>query len=55
MTIEELKVISNLTLKLTELKLTELRQKECLYLCIENFAPELFAKLLDEMRKSTGG
>ena len=27
-------------------KLTELRQKECAHLCIENYAPELLAKLM---------
>jgi len=40
--IEELKVIAAMTIKLTKL-----RQEECAHLCIENFAPELMAKLID--------
>lgn len=39
--IEELIEVCELTVKLTEL-----RQKECSYLCIENFSPSLFAELL---------
>lgn len=40
-TIEELKEVCELTVKLTEL-----RQKECDHLSIENFSPSLFADLL---------
>jgi len=29
-------------------RLTELRQNECKHLCIENYSPELFGKLLYE-------
>lgn len=41
MTADELKVLCDLTAKLTEYKL-----KEVPHLCIENFAPELLAKLV---------
>jgi hypothetical protein len=41
MDIEELKIIAGLAFKLTEL-----RQRECGHLCIENFTPKLFEKLL---------
>ena len=33
------------------IKLTELRQNECKHLCIENFAPEIFGKLIKEYNK----
>lgn len=41
MTADELKIIADLTLNLTKL-----RQNDCAWLCIENFSPELFSKLL---------
>ncbi len=28
-------------------ELTRIRQSECKHLCVENFAPDLFAKMLD--------
>lgn len=40
---QELKEICDLVVRLTEL-----RQEKCKYLCIENFAPELLGKLLTE-------
>lgn len=40
LSVEELKQVCALTVKLTEL-----RQRDCPHLCIENFAPEVFAKL----------
>ena len=42
--IAELKEVCYLTVKLTEL-----RQRECKHLAIENFAPECFAKLLTQL------
>jgi hypothetical protein len=39
---EALKVIADLTVQLTRL-----RQEQCKHLCIENYAPGLFASLLD--------
>lgn len=41
MDVEELKVISDLTLKLTELKLSKVE-----HLAVENFAAECFGKLI---------
>lgn len=41
MTIDELQVIADLTVRLTEL-----RQNECKYLSVENFAPPLFRDLV---------
>jgi hypothetical protein len=41
MSTEELKAICDLTNSLTRM-----RWEECRHLCIENFAPELFGKLL---------
>jgi len=41
MSIQEFRELCRLTFALTEL-----RQKECPHLCIENFAPELLAKLI---------
>ena len=38
---ENLKHLCDLTVRLTELRL-----KGCGYLCIENYAPEVFAKLM---------
>jgi hypothetical protein len=38
---ERLKILCDLTFKLTEI-----RQKECHHLCLENFAPELLARLI---------
>ena len=43
---EELKVVADLTVELTRL-----RMKECKNLCVENFAAELFGKLLFEHQK----
>lgn len=40
MNVEELKPICDLTVALTEI-----RAREVPHLCVENFAPELFAKL----------
>ena len=40
-TLEDLRVIANLVVHLTEL-----RQNEVKHLCIENFAPDLFRDLL---------
>ena len=45
--------VIKLILETTE-KLTKLRQNECKHLCIENFAPELFGKMVFEYRKSLG-
>ena len=41
MLIEELKIICDMTVSLVEL-----RQNECIHLSIENYAPEIFGKLL---------
>jgi hypothetical protein len=41
LTIEELEIVARLTTDLTRL-----RQNECKSLCIENFAPEVFEKLV---------
>lgn len=41
MTIDEFKAICDLTVRLTEL-----RQRHCNHLCIENFAPELLQDLM---------
>ena len=41
MTVNDLAMICSLTIDLTRL-----RQNECKHLCIENFAPELFERLL---------
>jgi len=43
---ESLKEICSLTAKLTEF-----RQNECKQLCVENVAPEIFGKLIDEYLK----
>ena len=40
---EILRIICSATIKLTEL-----RQNECKHLCIENFAPVIFGKLIEE-------
>ena len=48
MSIEEFKELCKLTVELTKL-----RQNECKHLCIENFAPELLARLIRE-RMGTG-
>ncbi len=50
MDVEQLKEICSLTVRLTEL-----RQKECGHLAIENFAPELFAKLIGEFSMAESG
>jgi hypothetical protein len=47
---EQLKAICDLTIKLTELRL-----KDCAHLCIENFAPELFAQLIGEFHLAENG
>ncbi len=47
---DELKIMCNLVLRLTKL-----RQNECVHLCIENFAPECFGKLLLYFRKNSEG
>lgn len=41
MTPDDLKHICDLTVRLTEQRL-----RDCPHLCIENFAPEVFAKLM---------
>lgn len=48
MDIEEFKALCKMTVDLTEL-----RQNECKHLCIENFAPELLAKLIFEYVAAT--
>ena len=45
MSAEELRVIADLTVRLTELRL-----KGCAHLCVENYAPEVFAKLVYAMQ-----
>lgn len=45
MTTEQFTAICDLTVRLTELRL-----KGCGHLCIENYAPELLAKLLGAFR-----
>jgi hypothetical protein len=40
-----LQIIADLTIRLTEM-----RQRKCEHLCIENVAPEIFGKLLYEFR-----
>lgn len=45
---QELKIIADMTITLTEM-----RKKSCDHLCIENFAPELFEKLLRGYHNST--
>ena len=42
--LDELRLVSDLTIDLTRL-----RQEHCKHLCIENYAPELFHKLLTRM------
>lgn len=46
MTHHEFSQICNLTLELIKL-----RQQECSHLCIENYAPEIFGRLLMEYRR----
>ena len=41
---DELREICDLTIRLTEL-----RQRECKHLCVENYAPEVFLLLLSKM------
>jgi len=41
MTDEQLRILADLVVKLTELRL-----QDCRHLCIENYAPELLAKLV---------
>jgi len=45
LTCDEMRAICDATVRLTEL-----RQRGCLHLCIENVAPEIFRKLLAELR-----
>lgn len=45
MTIEELRAICDMTVELTKV-----RQLGCAHLYVENFAPELFAKLMAEWK-----
>lgn len=47
---DELREICELTIKLTEL-----RQNECKHLCVENFATELFSRLLQELSMNKQG
>ncbi len=47
MNADQLRELCTLTLELTKL-----RQAECKHLCIENFAPELFGKLIGELQAS---
>jgi hypothetical protein len=49
-TVDELRVISDMTVKLVEI-----RQNECKHLHIENFAPELFHELLTRLQMSKNG
>lgn len=46
----ELKVISDLTVQLTEI-----RQKDCNHLCVENFAPDVFHSLLSRLAMFKNG
>lgn len=49
-TVEELRELCELTIQLTKL-----RQNECKHLCIENIAPDILRKLLDELRNHKRG
>lgn len=49
-TVAELRELCELTVRLTTL-----RQNECKHLCIENIAPEILRKLLDELRNHKRG
>lgn len=49
-TVEELKVICDATVRLTEL-----RQRGCSNLCIENIAPDIMHKLLTRLRMQKSG
>ena len=46
-TVNELRVICDATVRLTEI-----RQRGCAHLCVENIAPEIMRKLLLELVKS---
>ncbi len=48
MTADELRVISDLTVRLVEML-----QSRCEWLCIENIGPEIFGKLLCEYQPRT--
>lgn len=55
MTIDELRVVMD-----TVVRLTEIRQRGCNWLLVENFAPQMLRQLLDELnakpaQKITGG
>lgn len=47
MTVNDVESICHLTVELTKL-----RQLDCKHLCIENFAPELFGKLIREFQSA---
>lgn len=49
-TVNELHELCELTVQLTKL-----RQNECAHLCIENIAPDILRKLLDELRNHKRG
>jgi len=49
-TIKELREVCVLTVKLTQI-----RQNTCAHLCVENVAPDIFRKLLDELRNHKRG
>ena len=52
MEIEELKIICDTVVRLTDIKIRKVK-----HLCVENFAVDCFAKLLDEysLHKQGGG
>lgn len=50
MTVNDVESICRLTVELTKL-----RQNECKHLCIENFAPELFGRLIRELDNAERG
>lgn len=50
MTVNDIESICKLTVELTRL-----RQAECKHLCIENFAPQLFGKLIREFSDAEHG
>ena len=49
-TVEELKVICDATVRLVEI-----RQRGCAHLCVENIAPEIMHKLLTRLRMHKSG
>lgn len=50
MTVNDIESICRLTVELTKL-----RQSECKHLCIENFVPELFGKLIRQFADAEHG